>query len=179
MSEGPNLTLPPRDRWASAPPSKRPPASLIVGVLLAAVLGLQVYLAVRPAPSATAPADSRARKTLIPLQDLKEVALKLRRDNLHAAAAAAYDEYLAAADLSDPDRGDLLLESGKLMARAGRYEDALARYFRAELLVSEVNLVPLRRDIQECLGRLGKHSEQGYELSDQTAARPGRAETSL
>jgi len=177
MTDAPNLTLPPRDQWSPAPRSRAAPATVVVGVLLAAVLGLEVYSLLRqPRADSREPSLPAARRGVLPAATLKEVAVRLQRDNLHTAAAGAYEEYLAAADLPDPDRGNVLLEAGNLLAKAGDYEGALARYFRAEQLLGEANLPALRRRIQECLQRLGKHAERGYELKDQLGPRPAGGE---
>jgi parvulin-like peptidyl-prolyl isomerase len=170
MSERPKLTLPPRDQWTAPPRRGLGAAVWLLALLLAGVLGLQVYQLVLRPPAA-APAAPAARRSTLPPAELKEVAVRLQTRNLHSAAAAAYEEYLAAADLSGEERGNLLLEVGNLLARAGKYEEALARYFRAERLVPESNLGPLRRKVQECLQRLGKYSEQGHELASQVAPR--------
>jgi parvulin-like peptidyl-prolyl isomerase len=173
MTEGPNLTLPPRDRWVPERPARRGVSPILASVLLAAVLGLQVFLVVRSrsAPDAPPPPKTRSGR---PAAELKEVAIQLQRDNLHTAAAEAYEEYLAAAELSDEDRANVLLETGNLLAKAGKYEAALARYFRAKPIISPANDRALKGQILECLQRLGKHAEQGYELRDQVARGAGK-----
>ena len=153
MTDSPRLTLPPRDQWSSAPPRSGRGLALALGALLLALLGLQLYQLFRPAapaaPAAAAPAP--ARRGTLSAPDLKEVAIKLQRDNLHAAAAAVYEEYLDSSDLPREELGNHLLEIGNLLVRAGNYQEALARYFKAEKLVGEANQGPLRRRIQECL----------------------------
>ncbi len=177
MSDKPNLSLPPRQDWS--PPAPRRPGgfALLVGLGVAAILAIEVYGLVRPQPapagagaaSAVSAAKSGSeRRVPVPL---REVAARLQRDNLHSAAAEAYEEYLATADVPDAERGNILLEVGNLLVKAGKYEDALGRYVRASHHVPEANQPVLRRQIQECLQRLGKHAEGGYELSDTLAAR--------
>ncbi len=174
MTDKPNLSLPPRQEWA--PPAPRRPGglALLVGLGVAAILAIEVYglLVQMSAPaggeSGRGGAAVSSRRSSVPL---REVAARLQRDNLHSAAAEAYEEYLATADLPDPERGNILLEVGNLLAKAGKYEDALGRYVRASHLAPEANQPVLRRQIQECLQRLGKHAEGGYELSDSLSAR--------
>src|SRR5258705_12580357 len=142
MSETPKLTLPPREEWASRRSAGGGRGLFaVIAVLLLAVLSLEVYLVLRPA--APQPAGSVPRpRSILPPKELREVAVRLHRANLHAAAAAAYEEYVASADLSSEERGNLLLEAGNLLPRAGRDEDALGLYFRADGLVSEANRGP-------------------------------------
>jgi parvulin-like peptidyl-prolyl isomerase len=185
MSQTPKFTLPPREEWAPSRSAGGGRGLLaVIAVLLLAVLSLEVYLALRPAAQEPAGGGTRPH-SILPPKELREVAVRLQRANLHAAAASAYEEYVASADLSSEERGNLLLEAGNLLARAGRYEDALGLYFRADGLVSEANRGPLNRKVQECLQRLGKHAEQSYELSDSLSPqrpaggqRPGDKEAS-
>ncbi len=168
MTEGPNLTLPPRDRWVPEPRARRGLGTAVLAGALALIAGLQVWAVIqlRKPPAGPAPSAQAARR---PPAELKEVAIQLQRDNLHTAAAQAYEEYLAAADLGDEERANVLLETGNLLAKAGKYEEALGRYFRAKPIISEANARALKGQILECLQRLGKHAEQGYELKDQVA----------
>jgi parvulin-like peptidyl-prolyl isomerase len=177
MSDSPKLTLPPRDQWSSSPARSGRGPALALGAGLLALFGLQLYQTLKPAPAAPTAAPAPARRGTLSPPELKEVAIKLQRDNLHAAAAAVYEEYLSSTDLGKEELGNHLFEVGNLLVRAGNYEEALARYFKAQKLVSEANLGPLQRRIQECLQRLGKHAEQGYELADGLAPRsalPGK-----
>jgi len=142
---------------------------VFLGFILVALLGLQIYQLARPVAPA-APAAPEARKSSIPLKD---VAVRLDRDNLHEAAAAAYREYLETADLDDRAQANILLEIGNQLAEAGKYEEALGSYFRASQNIPGANRNVLDRKILDCLQRLGKHAEKGYELADRLGARPG------
>ncbi len=172
MSEGPKLTLPPKEKWSSERRSSLTGKSLLLGLAVALILGLQVYQLIKP-QAETAPAAPAARSSSIPLKD---VAVRLQRDNLPEAAARAYQEYLESAGLDDREEANILMEIGNELARAGKYEEALGNYFRASHNISEANRNALQRKIMECLQRLGKHAEQGYELADQIEPRPGGAQ---
>jgi parvulin-like peptidyl-prolyl isomerase len=139
-----------------------------MGTIAAAILVLQVYLVLRPSGASTPAAPAAVRKSPV---SLTEVAVKLQRDNLHAAAARAYDEHLATVEPGSEEWANLQFQIGKLLAKAGRYEEAVGHFFRAQPVIPKANEEALRREIVDCLGRLGKHAEQGYELKDRLGKR--------
>ena len=174
-SSKPLLSLPPRDEWSAPARQASRAIERALLVLCLAVAGGSLALQFRRtgAPAGAPTAPPAATQGALPASELREVAVRLQRDNLHSAAAAAYEEYLSSADLKPEERGNILFEIGNLLARAGRHEDALARYFRAQKLVDQGQESALQLKVQECLQRLGKHAERGYELRDQLGPQPG------
>ena len=161
MSEKPNLTLPQRPA-----PAPKTPLGVKVALTIIILLNLTLLGAlkkeVRLRPSATASSVQAPSP-----EAQKELALKLQKQGLEERAAAAWQDYLAAAAPPEEERGNLQYQIGKLYQEAGKDALALEAYYRAEQypLRDEVQQ-EINQRTQECLEGLGKFAALRYELED-------------
>lgn len=104
---------------------------------------------------------------------IKELAAKLAQRNLYRQSAAAWQEYLTAAPLSDTDRAKALFQAGTSLENAGQYAEAVECYYRSEMTAPAAELGPqINAHVKDCLARLGKFSALRYELMDRTSLKP-------
>jgi len=97
----------------------------------------------------------------------KELALKLEKQGLRAAAIRTWQGYLAETG-SDPDgQAKIWYRIGKLYQQDGKYEEALESYYRSESFTKLDDLSDeIGRRTQECLEAAGKFAALRYELKD-------------
>jgi len=106
-------------------------------------------------------------------EQTRALAAKLAQRNLYPQAAAAWQDYLATADLDDTERAKIFFQIGMLLEKAGLYGQAIEQYYRSETtaqvdeLSSEINT-----HVKQCFERLGKFAALRYELMDRTSMRP-------
>lgn len=161
MADPLDLSLP---QTAKRPKGSSGPVSvLLVIVILLAAVNLIVTLAARerraaaPSPRTS---DTRAHKDL---------ALRLEKSDLPAAAAAAWQEHLDTTALGAQETARIHYRIGKLYQETGDYEKALTHYFRSEsaAALDDVSLEMSRR-VRQCLEALGKFSAMGRDSAERT-----------
>lgn len=137
--------------------------SIVCVVLLAALIVIQLTSggkAVREQPQKPAAA----------VDGLKNLALRLEKRGLQEKAARTWLEYADAAGLAPGEKAQKLGHAAELFQQAGRYEDAIVAYFKADDLKPGQDLQPaIDKGLNECFSRLGKYSDLYYELKDRTA----------
>ena len=159
MKDTVHFELPSREKQA---PRRQSPILIIIGLLLVAGMGVNIALQFRP-PAITA-AHNRAA---LPDDVQQKLALKLEKQGLSAAAAAAWQDYLAAAELSDEETATIWYRIGKLHQDNNAYENALTSYYRSESIAEVDSIAPeLSLRVQECLESLGKFAALRHELAD-------------
>jgi peptidyl-prolyl cis-trans isomerase C len=103
-------------------------------------------------------------------EQTKELAAKLAQRNLYRQSAAAWQEYLGAASLSDADRAKVLFQAGTALENAGQYAEAVECYYRSEMTSPVAELASqINAHVKDCLTKLGKFSALRYELMDRTS----------
>ena len=159
MGDELNLTLPQKE-----PPKDRG-GLLTILIAVAILLGganLAVLLLGNPGTTGTAPG--------LDTEGLREVALKLERQELGPEAVSAWREVLVRPDLDDEERAKIWYRVGKLHQDEGSYGEALDAFYRCEHAAQ----VPGLRDelsirVEDCLARLGSFSSMQHELKGRTA----------
>lgn len=109
---------------------------------------------------------------------LERVAMRLEDKNLPSAAAEAWSEYLRVSGATEEQRTRVHLRIGRLMQSAGRFEEAIDHYYRAEALAGDRKELlgedlPLR--IRDCFRELGRYGELAREVAERASidAKPG------
>jgi peptidyl-prolyl cis-trans isomerase C len=161
MTERLNLSLPPR-----------PEPALRLGTVKALLLLLlAVSVAVLAAVLWTRPAGVPRAGVVLPAETIKELALKLEKQDLVQPAVAAWREYLEAAAPDREEGARVWYRVGKLLHAAGRPDEALEAYYRSEACAPLAELRDeLGRRAQECLESLGKVTALRHELTGRVAA---------
>ncbi len=158
-------------------PLKKPNSSVtgvLTVVLLLVLVGLaaaNLFMAVpgRKRPAATTSPGLTPEQT-------KELAAKLAQRNLYRQSAAAWQEYLGTASLSDEDRGKVLFQAGTALENAGQYAEAVECYYRSEMTAAVPDLsTQINVHVKDCLTKLGKFSALRYELMDRTSMKSAAA----
>jgi len=162
MTESLDLSLPESKIQPGKPPSGKGLYALLALILVAVVTHLVVLLVRTPdsQPRGSAPMS-------LPAEKQKKLALKLEKQGLNAAAAEAWQEYLAGAGLKAEDKARLWYRIGKLHQEDRAHAEALHSYHRSESFARISGLAPeISRRIQECLEGLGKFAALRYELAE-------------
>jgi parvulin-like peptidyl-prolyl isomerase len=158
-----NLTLP--ERHSSDAKPLKVIIWLLCASLMASVLG--VLLILYGQPNSTFRAASSA---LLSPDKIKELALRMEKQELTSSAVDTWKEYMTTAVLDDEEQAKIWYRIGKLLQNEGDYKQALAAYYRSESLanVKELSL-EINRRVQESLESLGKFSALRYELEERTS----------
>ncbi len=107
------------------------------------------------------------------VEQTKDLAGKLALRGLYRQAATTWKDYLAAAQLPDPERAKIHFQIGGLLEKAGLYGDAVEHYYRSEAVAELEELRPqINAHVKECFERLGKFSALRYERMDRTRIDP-------
>ncbi len=102
-----------------------------------------------------------------PDKELRELALKLEKQDLKNQAVEAWKEYLSAAAPDADETARIWYRIGNIFNSNGDYDEALNAYYRSESfstpddIKSEIN-----RKIQECLESAGRFAALRYELGN-------------
>jgi hypothetical protein len=102
--------------------------------------------------------------------ELEDLALKLEKQQLRAAATRAWIDYLESARPGKEERARIWYRIGKLYQGAAEYERALDAYYRSERLgeIKEIQ-TEISMRAAECLENLGKFAALQFELEERTS----------
>jgi parvulin-like peptidyl-prolyl isomerase len=167
MAEELDFSLPQKKSRGSA-------TGVLTVVLLVVLIGLAAanLLATRSGGSGRAASAAKGLTS----EQTKELAARLAQRNLYRQSAAAWQEYLAAATLSEADRAKALFQAGTALENAGLYADAVECYYRSEMTSPVAELSSqINAHVKDCLAKLGKFSALRYELMDRTSMKPSEA----
>ena len=141
---------------------------LLFLVLLVGIANLAVTLLRKPpAAGAAVPAGGAGAFSV---DSLKKLALKLEKQGLHAAAAAAWQDYLGASDLQDFEAAKIWYRIGTVYKDGGEHERALDAFYRSEGLHHSGELeAEIGRHTQESLEALGKFAALKHELAERVS----------
>lgn len=165
--EKPNLTIPQR---AAAPRPLLDGRTILFAGLIIVWLGVMAWQQyrgpARPSGVSTSGASSLSQA------DLEQLALRLEDKNLAAAAADTWNDYLVAAPLAPEREAQIRVRMGRLQQQAGRYEQAVASFYRAEALAGS-NKSALGDDfsvrIRDCFREMGRYGELSREVEERTS----------
>jgi len=143
------------------------PYGLLVGLsILIVILLVAVMVVLVSRGSAAQHHPARAADT----ECLKKLALRLGERGLPEQAARAWVDYVTAAGLAEREKAQKLTLAATEMQKAGKYQDAIALYFRADQLgPGKETKAAINRGVHECFSRLGKYSDLYYEVKDRTS----------
>ena len=109
----------------------------------------------------------RAENSVLSLEAIEALAVRLETRGLAEPAARAWKEYLAGGEISLEAASKVWYRIGKIYQQDGAYEEALDAYFRAESIAKVRELEgELGRRIQESLEGAGKFAALRHELRD-------------
>ncbi len=105
---------------------------------------------------------------------LEELSLKLEGQQLHAAAARSWIDYLLVARPDTRESAGIWYRIGRLYQENGDYERSLDAYYRSETIFTLKDIQPeISLRVSECLERLGHFAALRRELERRTAFEPG------
>ena len=111
-----------------------------------------------------------AATSYLSAQQTKQLAAKLAQRNLYSRAVKVWQDYLNAAELTDPERAKVLFQIGTLLEKADSHAEAIEYYYRSEIAAKLDELEPqINTHIKDCFEKLGKFSALRYELIDRTS----------
>lgn len=159
MTEELDLSLP----RTSKTDVKIPRSLLFIGILVLIAVLANTFLILWPIDRDAAVDDSAA----LPADAQKQLALRLEKQGLSAAAISAWKEYLTIAVEDDRAVSRIWYRIGKLYQQENQYENALDGFYRSESFSPADDISSeISRRVQECLESLGRFSALRYELSD-------------
>lgn len=166
MGDKLNLTLPERNSGHGRPPKT---VIILLGFLL--LLGMaNLFILLNGLPGGT---NGRPENGLSP-ENLKEIALRLEKQDIGDGAVQIWQEYLAQAEPTREEQAKIWYRIGKILQNDGKYEPALAALYRSEHLAKIPELTPeINRRVQESLESLGKFAALRYELADRVGIDDG------
>jgi hypothetical protein len=140
-------------------PQKKPQGSA-AGILAVFLLVVLVALAAANlfvTLSGRKPASTVSRG--LSADQVKDLASKLAQRNLYQQAAAAWQDYLASANLAGPEQARIQFQIGTLLEKGGLYADAIEHYYRSEAAGAVKELQSdLNAHIKESLRKAGVFS---------------------
>jgi len=102
-----------------------------------------------------------------PEKELKQLALKLEKQDLKRQAVDAWKEYLSTSSLDPVETAMIWYRIGNIYKENGDYDEALNAYYRSESFSEPDDIKnEINRRIQECLESAGKFAALRYELGD-------------
>ncbi|MFO0972417.1 MAG: peptidyl-prolyl cis-trans isomerase [Phycisphaerae bacterium] len=164
--ERPNLELPQRVAVSRPIFDRRSGFFFACGLIAVAGLG---WLGWRGRPAAMGGGGAAVEPGGV---DAEALALRLEDKNLHNAAAEAWREHLRATRPAPEQAARLEVRIGKLLQRAGRHEEALAAFYRAEALAggkADGLGDDLGMLIRESFQRMGRYSELAREVAQRAS----------
>ncbi len=167
MAEKLDFSLPEKKARGLAPGA----LTVLLLVLLVALAGANLFVA-RSGPKPVSPTSARGLSS----EQVKALATRLAQRNLYEQAAAAWQDYLAIAELTDAERARIHLQIGTLLEKGGRYADAIEQFYRSEAVADIEELrAQINAHVKECFERMGEFSALRYELMDRTSLNPAEA----
>jgi len=138
---------------------------LMVIVLIAVLANMCIVLMHKGVRS------ERVEGSALSAEQHKDLALKLEKQGLNAASAAAWKDYLRTASLGGEEAARIWYRIGKIYQADNQYEAALDAFYRSETFAKPEDISPeIARRVQESLETMGKFSALRYELADRVSA---------
>ncbi len=166
MSEKLDFSIPTRGQKKNRSQSKLMPVLVIV-VLIAVLANIGIVLMEQPGK------NERQKGGELSAKQQKQLALKLEKQGLAMASAAAWKQYIHKASPDDEDTARIWYRIGKLYQTENRHDMALESFYRSESFAKPDDIAPeIARRVQECLEAMGKFAALRYELADRVGNRP-------
>lgn len=163
MDEKPNLTLPGREKKVEKRSSR---GLLVLNIVVLTAVCANIAVALVRSERANSGAVGAGGPSL-PVESMKQLALKLEKQGLNDASIAAWKEYMDASRPDEEAAAKIWYRIGKLYQDSDRYEEAVDSYYRSESHHRIDDLGPeIARRVQECLESMGKYAALRYELAD-------------
>ncbi len=104
--------------------------------------------------------------TALSVKQNKDLALKLEKQGLNAASAAAWKDYLRAASPGGEEAARIWYRIGKIYQADSQYDQALDAFYRSEAYAKPEDIsAEIARRVQESLEAMGKFAALLYELA--------------
>ena len=157
--------------------SKKTPIKLIY-ILLAVLIILSAFNALMLSKGSSL--KTKSVNGLIPPDDkLKQLALKLEKQDLNSQAVDAWKEYLSIASIDADETAKIWYRIGKIYQNTGDFDNAINAFYRSESYATPDDIKnEINRRIQDCLESAGKFAALRYELGDRVGEGPGPDENS-
>jgi peptidyl-prolyl cis-trans isomerase C len=172
----PNLELPRRVAVSRPIFDRRSTFFLVLGAAAFAAL-MWVQLRTRSAPGAhRTPSASVAGG--LSADALERLALRLEDKNLSAAAVETWRDWLAASGAQGANAARVYARMGRLLSDAGRHDEAVACYYRAEMLApgdEEAVGRDLAKRVRDSFAAMGRYAELAREVAQRASIQPGAA----
>lgn len=111
-------------------------------------------------------------------EELKQLALKLEKQELNSQAVEAWKEYLAHGMPDRPEASRVWYRIGKIYQADGKYAEAIGAFYRSESFSAPDDIKnELGGKIQECLESAGKFAALRYELKERVGSGPDTGST--
>ncbi len=102
-----------------------------------------------------------------PAKELKQLALKLEKQEFNIQAIEAWKEYLSAAVVNADETAKIWYRIGRIYQDSGDFDNALDAFYRSESFSRPDDIRnEINRRIQDCLESAGKFAALRYELGD-------------
>jgi peptidyl-prolyl cis-trans isomerase C len=111
--------------------------------------------------------SKRVEGPALSAEQLKDLALKLEKQELNRASVAAWKDYLKAVSLDGEEAARIWYRIGKIYQADNQYDLALDAFYRSETYARPDDISPeIARRVQESLETMGKFAALRYELAD-------------
>jgi foldase protein PrsA len=172
MAEELDFSIPTRDEKRAQWGSKL--LVILMVILLIAILANMGFILVQQDRT-----GEGLNRTMLSGEQHKDLALKLEKQGLHSASAAAWKDYLRTASLGPEDVARIWYRIGKIYQDDNQYDLALDAFYRSETYAKPDDISPeIARRVQKSLEAMGKFAALRYELADRVAADRGVADRS-
>lgn len=103
----------------------------------------------------------------------REYANKLKAEGLNKEAIIEYEKYLNTSTVDPQTQANIYYTIGKMAEELGEYENALAHFYKVELIYPEIDFrQELDEHIVQCLEKMGRGIDAQYALEKRTALEP-------
>ncbi len=160
MTEELDFNIPTREEKGAQSGSKLL-VILTVIVLIAVLANMGIVLMQKGITS------KRVEGSALSAEQLKDLALKLEKQELNRASVAVWKDYSKAASLDGEEAARIWYRIGKIYQADNQYDLALDAFYRSETYARPDDISPeIARRVQESLEAMGKFAALRYELAD-------------
>lgn len=147
----------------------------ILPLIIIILLGIVIYLQISPSPLPL-PYGERCPKGRVrgwTADKQREYANKLKAENLNKEAIVEYEKYLGIAKADPETQANIYYTIGKMAEELGEYENALAYFYKVELIFPETKIKQeLGEHMIACLEKMGRGLDAQRALEKRTALEP-------
>lgn len=161
MSDKLDFSIPERGGKKTEGNRMNPVYILLAILILISIFNMYILLKGKPY------GDETKSSLAPPDKELKQLALKLEKQDLNKQAVEAWKEYLSAASPDTVETARIWYRIGSIFQTNGDYDEALSAYYRSESFSKPDDIKnEINRKIQECLESAGKFASLRYELEN-------------